>query len=215
MGERALEVTSHALEFAIGILRIGLFREQSDVTIHGRKGLVEVTVTRLDVTFDHGGISVQNAVTIGSGYGFGPDTAAVVVGPAGLAYDQLRDTLYVASEMDDTIFALHNAGKTKSNLGTGTVVYRDATHLHGPLGLIFVPNGDLLVANTGTGQISAFDPSTGNFVAKLDDQIGVLHESMAEAASDHVRLGELNGELQELLERKESLEEAWLAVAEE
>ncbi len=51
--------------------------------------------------------------------------------------------------------------------------------------------------------------------AKLDDQIAALHESMAEAASDHVRLGELNGELQELLVRKESLEEAWLAAADE
>jgi hypothetical protein len=105
------------------------------------------TVTRLDVTFDHGGISVGDAVTIGSGYGFGPDTAAVVVGPAGLAYDASRDTLYVASEMDDTIFALRHAGKTTSNLGTGTVVYKDAAHLHGPLGLIFAPNGNLLVAN--------------------------------------------------------------------
>jgi hypothetical protein len=105
------------------------------------------TITRLDVTFDHGGVSVQDAMTIGSGYGFGPDTAAVVVGPAGLAYDPFRDTLYVASEMDDTIFALHGAGKTRSNLGTGTVVYKDPAHLHGPLGLIFTPNGDLLTAN--------------------------------------------------------------------
>jgi hypothetical protein len=105
------------------------------------------TITRLDLTFDHGGISVRDAVRIGSGYGFGPDMAAVVVGPAGLAYDTFRDTLFVASEMDDTIFALHGAGKTQSNLGTGTVVYQDAAHLHGPLGLIFAPNGDLLVAN--------------------------------------------------------------------
>ena len=52
-------------------------------------------------------------------------------------------------------------------------------------------------------------------LAKLDDQIAALHESMAEAASDHVRLGELNGELQELLVRKETLEEAWLAAADE
>src|SRR5262249_61517379 len=103
------------------------------------------TITRLDVTFDHGGVSVRNAVTIGSGYGFGPDTAAVVVGPAGLAYDQFRDTLFVASWMDDTIFALHNAGKTKSNLGTGTAVYNDAAHLHGPLGLVLAPTGDPLL----------------------------------------------------------------------
>jgi ATPase subunit of ABC transporter with duplicated ATPase domains len=52
-------------------------------------------------------------------------------------------------------------------------------------------------------------------LAKLDVQIAALHESMAEAASDHVRAGELNVELGELLARKESLEEAWLAAAEE
>ncbi len=52
-------------------------------------------------------------------------------------------------------------------------------------------------------------------LAKLDDQIAALHESMADAASDHVRLGELNAELNELLARKESLEEAWLAAAED
>jgi ATP-binding cassette subfamily F protein uup len=51
-------------------------------------------------------------------------------------------------------------------------------------------------------------------LAKLDDRIAALHESMAAAASDHVRLGELNAELKELLARKESLEEAWLAAAE-
>src|SRR4029077_8265880 len=83
----------------------------------------------------------------GAGCGFGAATAALVVWPAGLAYDTSRDTLYVASEMDDTIFALRHAGKTTSSLGTGTVVYKDAAHLHGPLGLIFAPNGNLLVAN--------------------------------------------------------------------
>jgi len=110
------------------------------------------TITRLDVTFGNGSIAVQNAVKIGSGYGFGPDSAAVVVGPAGLAYDVLRDTLFVASEKDDTIFALHGAGSTQTDLGTGAVVYQDAMHLHGPLGLIFAPNGDLLVANADPGE---------------------------------------------------------------
>jgi len=106
------------------------------------------TITRVNVTFGNGGtISVQSAVKIGSGFGFGADTAAVVVGPAGLAYDAFHDTLFVASEMDDTISALHGAGTTHTDLGTGTVVYQDAAHLHGPLGLIFAPNGNLLVAN--------------------------------------------------------------------
>jgi len=105
------------------------------------------TVTRLDVVFANGGVSVRKSLTIGSGYGFGPDAAAVVVGPAGLAYDAVRDTLFVASEKDDAIFALRDAGKTEVNLGTGTLVFQDAAHLHGPLGLIFAPYRNLLVAN--------------------------------------------------------------------
>ena len=52
-------------------------------------------------------------------------------------------------------------------------------------------------------------------LSKLDDLIAALHEAMAQAASDHVRAGELNAELGELLARKESLEEAWLAAAED
>ena len=105
------------------------------------------TITRLDVAFDEHGLSVRNALTIASGYGFAPDADAVVVGPAGLAYDAAHDTLFVSAEKDDEIFALHGAGRTHADLGTGTLVYQDPAHLHGPLGLIFAPNGNLLVAN--------------------------------------------------------------------
>jgi ATP-binding cassette subfamily F protein uup len=52
-------------------------------------------------------------------------------------------------------------------------------------------------------------------LAKLDGRIAALHGSMADAASDHLRVGELNTELRELQARKESLEEAWLAAADE
>ena len=51
-------------------------------------------------------------------------------------------------------------------------------------------------------------------LAKLDERIAAMHEAMAQAAADHVKLGELNGELNELLATKESLEEAWLTAAE-
>ncbi len=73
-----------------------------------------------------------------------------------------------------------------------------------------------------TGSASARERRTAKEMAriegqlsKLDDRITALHETMAAAAHDHVRLGELNIELGELLGRKESLEEAWLAAAEE
>ncbi|SEH79845.1 ATPase components of ABC transporters with duplicated ATPase domains [Mycolicibacterium rutilum] len=52
-------------------------------------------------------------------------------------------------------------------------------------------------------------------LTKLEDRIAKLHETMAAAASDHVRLAELTADLQELLQRKESLEEAWLSAAED
>ena len=48
-------------------------------------------------------------------------------------------------------------------------------------------------------------------LAKLDEQIAALHETMAEAAADHVRRRRTQRRTQELLARKESLEEAWLA----
>jgi hypothetical protein len=38
---------------------------------------------------------------------------------------------------------------------------------------------------------------------------------MAQAAADHVRVGRLNAELNDLLARKDSLEEAWLSAADE
>jgi ATPase subunit of ABC transporter with duplicated ATPase domains len=50
-------------------------------------------------------------------------------------------------------------------------------------------------------------------LAKVDGRIAAMHEAMAEAAADHVRVGQLNAELDDLLAHKESLEEAWLAAA--
>jgi ABC transport system ATP-binding/permease protein len=52
-------------------------------------------------------------------------------------------------------------------------------------------------------------------LGRIDDQIAGLHQLMAAASHDHVRLGELNDELNTVLRRKEDLEEAWLAVADE
>lgn len=115
--------------------------------------VLDGTIIRLEVSFAHNSFSVVGTpLTIAHGYAFGTDPTAVVVGPAGLAYDKTRDVLYVASELDNKIFALDHAGKTSTDLGTGTVVFSDSTHLRGPLGLIRATNGDLITANA--------DPST-------------------------------------------------------
>ena len=90
----------------------------------------------------------MNKLTIAHGYPSAADTAGTVVGPAGLAYDSNNDILYVASEGDDKIYKLKGAGHATSDLGTmGQVIFDDQTVLHGPLGLIFAPNGNLITAN--------------------------------------------------------------------
>ena len=109
--------------------------------------VLDGTVTRIDVSFGGGFKTVGPPVTIASDYAFGPDSAGLVVGPAGLAYDSKKDILYVAAEDDDAIYAIAAASKVSSTSGKGTLIFSDATHLHGPLGLIIAPNGDLVTAN--------------------------------------------------------------------
>ncbi len=133
------------------------------------------SITRLDVLLSASGITVLNAITIASGYTSAPDATGTVVGPAGLAYDSYNDILYVAAEGDDAIYKLKGAGHATRDLGKGQVIYDDQTVLHGPLGLIFAPNGDLITANADpTHFLPTTDPSEiveitpgGTFVRKF------------------------------------------------
>jgi hypothetical protein len=106
------------------------------------------TVTRVNVSISNNKIKVL-MTRIGSGYKHQPNAAAVVVGPTGLAYDRDHDTLYVASTDDNTIFAIPDAGDRTSDANTGFVVFADPDqqHLHGPLGLVLTPKGNLITAN--------------------------------------------------------------------
>jgi hypothetical protein len=144
--------------------------------IFDAKGHLAGNITRLDVLLSPSGITVLDAITIASGYKSANDMAGTVVGPAGLAYDCETDTLYVAAEGDNAIYKLKGAGTTTTNLGKGEVVYDDQKVLHGPLGLIFASNGDLILANADPAHFppTATDPSEiieitpgGTFVRKF------------------------------------------------
>ena len=118
--------------------------------------VLDGTITRLEVSLTPGAFSVIGTpVTIASGYNIGTDTNAVVVGPAGLAYDSKNDILYVAAEKDNKIFALAGAGTTTTDLGTGALVFADSTLLHGPLGLVLTPSGHLITANADPPTVSS------------------------------------------------------------
>ncbi len=143
-----------------------------DLTIHdaGNRGQIFVsnvlsgTVSRLDFSVRHGQFQIRSAVQIASGYTHGPDPAAFELGPTGLAFDSKSNTLYVASTADNAIYVIHNAASLKSDHGTGTVLFADQTHLHGPLGLTFAPDGNLITAN---GDAVNADPNNSSTLVEF------------------------------------------------
>jgi hypothetical protein len=103
------------------------------------------TVTRLELTFpSFRSVAIKSKVTIANGYKHENNATAFVLGPTGLAYDGKSDTLYVASTDDNAIYAVADAAKATSPVNKGTLVFDDSTRLHGPLGLVLAPNGDLI-----------------------------------------------------------------------
>jgi hypothetical protein len=107
------------------------------------------TVVRLDVLVGPGSVTVNGITVIANGYSFSPPPATPVfaLGPTGLAYDEERDVLYVASAQDNEIFKILQAEARTSPVLKGILVYEDSTHLRGPLGLALAPDGNLLTAN--------------------------------------------------------------------
>jgi hypothetical protein len=133
------------------------------------------TVVRLNLNVAPNGVTVANQSVIASGYQHRGDPAAFVVGPTGLVYDSNQDVLFVASTEDNAVFAVQNAATRTSSGGTGTVIYTDAVHLHGPLAMAEAPNGDLLVSNSDVINSDPNQPSEiveftkqGQFVKQLN-----------------------------------------------
>ncbi len=132
------------------------------------------TVVRLDLAISGGVPSITKATVIASGYMHRCDPAALVVGPTGLVYDAAHDLLYVASTDDNAVYAVSHASTATGSRGTGRVIYHDAAHLHGPLGMALAPNGDLLVSNSDVINSDPNQPSEivefttgGRFVKQL------------------------------------------------
>jgi hypothetical protein len=162
-----------------------------DLTIHDQEDNAQVfvsnvlsgTVTRINLTIPEAAknVIVEGVTQIASGYSTACNAAAVVVGPTGLAYDAREDILYVASTNDNAVYAVPDARKSDRDLGTGSIIYQDNVHLHGPLALALAPNGDLITANGDAinpdpaqfSEIVEFTPA-GRFVAQfqIDPVVG-------------------------------------------
>src|SRR4029077_13095313 len=105
-------------------------------------------IVRLNLDVSSTGVTVTSATVIASGYPHRGDPAAFEVGPTGLVYDPTTDLLYVASTVDNAVFSVQNPRTRNSSGGKGTLVYTNATHVHGPLAMAQAPNGHLIVANS-------------------------------------------------------------------
>jgi hypothetical protein len=104
---------------------------------------------------------------IASGFGEKTDPGALVIGPTGVAVT--RDgTLYVADTLGNRITAISKALTRKNSGGTGRVI-SSGSALNSPLGLILAPNGDLLAANAGDGNLVEITPGGKQVATKNID----------------------------------------------
>jgi hypothetical protein len=118
------------------------------------------TVVRMDLAVDPAnGVSVVKTTQIASGYMHMCDPVTFVDAPTGLVYDPRIDVLYVASSADNAVYAVSDAGDRNHDGGTGRLIYTDAKHLHGPLGMAMAPNGHLLVSNNDSINSDPAQPS--------------------------------------------------------
>ena len=110
------------------------------------------TIVRIDLTVTGNDAPRELARTIiGSGFPARTDPSALVIGPTGVGLTD-DGTLYVADTLENRIAAIPDAINRQDSAGTGVTVSQGVA-INGPLGLTITPNGDILVANGGDGNI--------------------------------------------------------------
>jgi sugar lactone lactonase YvrE len=129
------------------------------------------TVVRIDLKVpDMRMPSVRSMTTIGSGFPEKTDPAALVIGPTGLALSH-DGTLYVADTLSNRIAKINAADRRKTSAGTGMTLTMNGG-LNGPLGLTMAPNGHILAANGGDGNLVEITPRGAQVDTKLVEAAG-------------------------------------------
>ena len=136
-----------------------------DVTVPPIHTVNQGTVLRIsvEVPTPGDGLPVLGTTTeIGSGFAETADPNALIIGPTGVG---LADdgTLYVADTLNSRIAAIPDALNRQTTAFTGAEVSSGGA-LKGPLGLAIAPNGNIITANAGDGNLVETAP-TGSQVA--------------------------------------------------
>ena len=154
----ALDGEDQALLFVTNVLN-------GEVTTGAPHVVNQGTVLRLALEVPKSGSGSPTLVStteIGSGFSETADPDALVIGPTGVGLGH-DGTLYVADSLNNRIAAIPNAVARTTSADTGTDVSVGGA-INDPLGLLVAPNGDVIVANGGDGNLVEVTPQ-GNQVA--------------------------------------------------
>jgi hypothetical protein len=125
----------------------------------GGKVVHEGTVVRLSLTITGGQAPFLESMTvIGSGMSEETNSAALVIGPTGLALNPSGSLLYVADTLNNRITAIPDPLFRVTSAGIGATVTQGGA-INGPLGLVVAPNGNILSVNGNNGLLVETNPN--------------------------------------------------------
>jgi hypothetical protein len=139
-------------------------------TVAGSPNVVDGgTIVRIDLSTSAGAApSITSETTVGTGFAERTDPAALVVGPTGLGLGS-DGTLFVADSASNRIASIGGALTRTTPVGGTTVSSGGA--LNDPLGLAMAPNGDILTANGGDGNVVETTQAGNQVAIKMLDNL--------------------------------------------
>jgi hypothetical protein len=125
----------------------------------GGKVVHDGTVVRLSLTITGEQAPFLESMTvIASGLSEETNSAALVIGPTGLALNPSGSLLYVADTLNNRIMAIPDPLFRVTSAGIGATVTQGGA-INGPLGMVVAPNGNILTVNGNNGLLVETNPN--------------------------------------------------------